>query len=311
MSSDTEQNRSSMSTTATPSALSATRASRFFTSCVEQSPKRPTMWSSHALWNPGTSCLRRFFHTAYGAGMRPWPMIGSRISARTPLLNAKGFSLSTSRTTTGSESTMNTLGPNASLNTPPYLRKYGYSAMKMGPPTRSSTEPSHTGAPSLDSSSPYVWRIWVIQSEMMSLMPSWDGTKSSSMSSSVDGGCGMPTASRRRDAPRDEGAERGRGADAVFRVVDRLIARRTSARVSLPRHAVARGRMAAGRGDRRGHRAESIGRLRPSSAMGAGERERAVRAFEGCAPFRRHYPKRIRRWETSTLIRACQEMEAP
>ena len=50
-------------------------------------------------------------------------MIGSKISASTPLLNAKGFSLSTSRTTTGSESTMNTLGPKASLNTPPYFKK--------------------------------------------------------------------------------------------------------------------------------------------------------------------------------------------
>eukprot|EP00982_Pelagococcus_subviridis_P006313 30058-Pelagococcus_subviridis.AAC.6 len=57
---------------------------------------------------------------------------------------------------TGSDNTMNTLGPNASLKTPPYFRKYGYSARKMGPPTRSSTEPSQTGAPSLLSSSPYV-----------------------------------------------------------------------------------------------------------------------------------------------------------
>jgi len=57
----------------------------------------------------------------------------------------------------------------------------------------------------------------------------------------------MPTASRRRDAPRDEGAD-AFIIRAVFRVVDRLIARRTSAAGLLPRHAVARGRMAAGHG---------------------------------------------------------------
>ena len=153
MSSDTEQKRSSMSTRATPPPF-AISLSKFFVSSAEQSPNKPTMWSSHALWNPGTSCLRLFFHTAYGAGIKPWPMMGSRISARTPFENANGFSLSTSRTITGSLRTMNTFGPNANLNTPPYFRKYGYSARKIGPPTRSSTEPSHTGAPSLDSSSP-------------------------------------------------------------------------------------------------------------------------------------------------------------
>ena len=106
-------------------------------------------------------------------------MMGSKISAKTPLSNENGFSLSTSRTTTGSLSTMNTLGPNASLNTPPYRRKYGYSAKNIGPPTKSSMTPSHTGALSLLSASPYVCKICVTHSETMSWNLSSSGLKSS------------------------------------------------------------------------------------------------------------------------------------
>ena len=127
-------------------------------------------------------------------------MMGSKISAKTPLSNENGFSLSTSRTTTGSLSTMNTLGPNASLNTPPYRRKYGYSAKNIGPPTKSSMTPSHTGA-YLYSRPPHACKICVTHSETMSWNLSSSGLKSSD---------GMVSSSRSNLGARRRARERAR-----------------------------------------------------------------------------------------------------
>ena len=44
-----------------------------------------TMAPSHARWKAGTIARRRGFHVSRSAGMSPLPMMGSRISASTPL----------------------------------------------------------------------------------------------------------------------------------------------------------------------------------------------------------------------------------
>ena len=50
-----------------------------------QYAKRPTMWLSHFLWKPGAMARFLTAHVTGSAGMSPLPMIGSRISASTPL----------------------------------------------------------------------------------------------------------------------------------------------------------------------------------------------------------------------------------
>jgi hypothetical protein len=67
-------------------------------------------WSNELRSKPGTESelslkgtngrpCRRCFQMAYGAGMRPWPMMGSRISASTPFEKENGLSLSTALNT--------------------------------------------------------------------------------------------------------------------------------------------------------------------------------------------------------------------
>ena len=79
---------------------------------------------------------------------------------------------------------------------PPFLQKkkrerthlkYGYSAKKIGPPTKSSISPSTIGALSLDGLSPYVCKICVTHREMMSCIFK-SRTSSGSSSSSSPGG---------------------------------------------------------------------------------------------------------------------------
>ena len=50
-----------------------------------QSVKTRTILVIHCWWKAGTMALLRSFHVSKSAGMRPLPMIGSRISARMPL----------------------------------------------------------------------------------------------------------------------------------------------------------------------------------------------------------------------------------
>jgi hypothetical protein len=68
-------------------------------------------------------------------------------------------------------------------------RKYGYSAKNIGPPTKSSISPSTIGALSLDGLSPYVCKICVTQSEIMSWsFKSFTSSGSATSSSSSPGG---------------------------------------------------------------------------------------------------------------------------
>ena len=80
---------------------------------------------------------------------------------------------------------------------PPFLQKkererthlkYGYSAKKIGPPTKSSISPSTIGALSLDGLSPYVCKICVTHREMMSCIFKSRTSSGSSSSSSPPGG---------------------------------------------------------------------------------------------------------------------------
>ena len=83
---------------------------------------------------------------------------------------------------------------------PPFLQKkkrerthlkYGYSAKKIGPPTKSSISPSTIGALSLDGLSPYVCKICVTHREMMSCIfksRTSSGSSSSCSSSPPPGG---------------------------------------------------------------------------------------------------------------------------
>ena len=80
---------------------------------------------------------------------------------------------------------------------PPFLQKkkrerthlkYGYSAKKIGPPTKSSISPSTIGALSLDGLSPYVCKICVTHREMMSCIFKSRTSSGSSSSSSSPGG---------------------------------------------------------------------------------------------------------------------------
>ena len=80
---------------------------------------------------------------------------------------------------------------------PPFLQKkkrerthlkYGYSAKKIGPPTKSSISPSTIGALSLDGLSPYVCKICVTHRDMMSCIFKSRTSSGSSSSSSYPGG---------------------------------------------------------------------------------------------------------------------------
>eukprot|EP00976_Prorocentrum_cordatum_P088206 1187217-Prorocentrum_minimum.AAC.2 len=82
---------------------------------LEQSANMSAMHWSQALWKPGTMALRRTFHISRSAGINPVPMMGSRISARMPLSNEVARTRRISFAATGSDTTMNALGPNASL----------------------------------------------------------------------------------------------------------------------------------------------------------------------------------------------------
>lgn len=55
---------------------------------------------------------------------------------------------------TGSDTTMNDLGPKQSLNTAPYFLKYEYRPRKAVPSVMVDTSPSASGAPSTLGSSP-------------------------------------------------------------------------------------------------------------------------------------------------------------
>ena len=64
---------------------SAVRESRLRMVSWVQAPNIATMFSNQALWKAGTMARRRGFHVSRSAGISPLPIIGSRISASTPL----------------------------------------------------------------------------------------------------------------------------------------------------------------------------------------------------------------------------------
>ena len=73
----------------------------------------------HALWNPGTIARLLTFHVSGSAGMSPFPIIGSNISAKRPLSYAFALSLKICFAIVGSDITMKDFGPNSSLYTLP------------------------------------------------------------------------------------------------------------------------------------------------------------------------------------------------
>mmetsp|Transcript_10426 Transcript_10426/g.34519 ORF Transcript_10426/g.34519 Transcript_10426/m.34519 type:complete len:232 (+) Transcript_10426:1216-1911(+) len=164
MSSETEQSRSSMSTT--PNAARARSGSdfhfgqsstlvgswrasqdfcvsssasvisrRFSTSSSAHWSKSTIVFWSQPLWNPGEMTRRRRFQTSGSAGMRPLPMMGSRISERMPLSKFSAETLRMCRAIAGSATTMKLRGPKASLYTGPSSPWYLFSRRKSGPPT--------------------------------------------------------------------------------------------------------------------------------------------------------------------------------
>ena len=96
----------------------------------------------------------------------------------------------TRRTSTRAAETRSSTFPSEKKEERTHL-KYGYSAKKIGPPTKSSISPSTIGALSLDGLSPYVCRICVTHREMMSCIfksRTSSGSSSSCSSSPPPGG---------------------------------------------------------------------------------------------------------------------------